>query len=360
LLVLLRKFHPGFARLLAPAPTVREAEGPTEAERYASAARSLLASVPKLTELLSGQLEETNRVSGESALAVLNQIALVQAEASRLLSTLGEVKVEASAMCGNAQTLIKASRRKLEEMGAYTRAREAEIRDDSEAIQRIVVLTKELAPMTGLIGSLCKDTRLIALNASIQAANDHSVDRGFVAVAEEMRRLAVEIGSASAQVDEVMRRIARTVEERLVDMVSIRRIETEKDWLHGLTESMTRMSGDFEAAVFGQDRLSKDCHSAVQNLFAAVLKTHELSQFQDIFRQQLEQVQNGLALVGERLGRASEPLGIGSETEFEPLDDVLVALEKTYTMRTQRNVHDAIVLEKHDGGRDAGPAIELF
>jgi methyl-accepting chemotaxis protein len=359
-LTLLRTRHPKFAAFLDPVRIESVEQEPTAAETFVVASRKLLASVPKLTELLRGQLDETNRIGGESALAVLNQISGVQGEASRLLSTLTEVRAEAAAMCGNAQTLIQSSREKLEEMGTYTRLREEEIRDDSQAIERIVTLTKDLAPLTGEIGTLSRQTRLIALNAAIQAANDQSIGRGFVTVADEMRRLAVQIGSASGQVDEIMRQVAATVEEKLSDMVSFRRIETERNWLHVLTDSMTRMSGDFESAVFGQDRLSKECHAAVQSIFAAVLKTQELSQFQDISRQQIEQVQRGLALFGERLGDASRALSTGSDEGIGSLDSILETLEGTYAMRTQRSVHARVVLDKIDDSPEARPMIELF
>lgn len=356
-LMALRRWHPRRVEFHGPSPIDRVEEGPTEAETFAASARRFLSSVPKFAELLNGQLDETNRIGGESALSVLKQISSVQDEASRLLSTLSDVRDQAALMCGNAQALIRSSRDELEEM---TRVREDGIGEDSQGIERIMALSKELVPLTCEIGALSRQTRLIALNASIQAVNDRSIGRGFVAVADEMRKLAVQIGSASGRVDEVMRQVAATVEEKLSDMVSARRIETERKWLHGLSESMSRMSGDFESAVFGQDRLSKECHAAVQSIFAAVLKTQELLQNQDITRQQIEQVQRGLALFGESLRGASEASVVGSPEGMEPLSEVLKTLEDTYTMRSQRNVHEQIVLERSTENSEVGPGIELF
>jgi hypothetical protein len=359
-LVVLRKRHPGLADLLGPVAIEPVEQEATAAERKLAEVERFLSSLPKFVDLLKAHLDETNRIGGESALSVLGQIAKVQGEASRLLATLTEVKAEATAMCGNAQALILSGREKLEEMGRYTRLREAEIHDDSQAIERIVALAKDLAPLTGAIGTLSRQTRLIALNAAIQAASDQSVGRGFVAVADEMRRLAVQIESASKQVDGVMRQVARTVEEKLVDMASERRVEAERNWLQILTDSMSRMSVDFEAAVFGLDRLSGDSHAAVQTIFAAVMKTQELAQCQDISRQQIELVQNGLSLFGERIRGAAEAMSTGSDADADSLDEAIRSLEGKYAMRTQRTVHDRVVRDRIDEARDSGPAIELF
>lgn len=359
-LVVLRKKHPGWAAFLEPAAIEPVDERSDAAEEKIAEVRHFLSSLPKLVDLLKAHLDETNRIGGESALSVLGQISKVQGEASRLLATLTDVKTEAAAMCGNAQALIRSSREKLDEMGRYTRLREVEIRDDSQAIERIVALTSELAPLTDAIGTLSRQTRLIALNAAIQAANDHSIGRGFVAVADEMRRLAVQIESASKQVDGVMRQVTRTVEEKLVDMASPRRVEAERNWLHILTDSMSRMSVDFEAAVFGLDRLSRDSHTAVQTIFAAVLKTQELAQNQDISRQQIELVQNGLSLFGEHVRGATEAMSTGSDVDIGSLDAVVETLEGKYAMRAQRTVHDRTLFDKSDDGRNKEPIVELF
>lgn len=325
-------------------------------------AHDLLDSVPRFVGLLKSQLEETNRIGGEFAISILTQISSVQHEASQLLDTLTDVRSRAAEMCDNAQALIGSSRQKLTEMDRYTHLRENEIRDDSDAIHRVVTLMEELLPLTGLIGMLSKQTRLLALNAAIQAANDQSVDRGFVAVAEEMRKLATEINSTSQQVDAVMRQVTRIVEEKLQDMVSPHRIETERNWLHTLTDSTTRMSAQFEEAVFGLDRMTRESHDTVRLIFSAVLKTHETAQLQDITRQQIELVQHGLDLLGTRLGSTAEAFEPDADrpSEIKPLDDLVLDLEARYSMQIQQSVHDRTLFEKSNAAGGREPIVELF
>lgn len=351
-------------RPLPPIPIrerpAREPVGFPEAPMRLAKTRQILSSSPKFTELLRSHLSEANRIGGESALSVLEQISRVQREASRLLASLAAARAEAVARRRDADGLISTSRRKLTEMEDGSHLREGAIRDGNAAIERTIALMETLASLTGTIGMLSQRTRLIAFNAAIKATNDSSIGRGFVAVADEMRKLAVQIESTSNQVDEVMGRISRTVKEKLVGMASIDLLETERERMHGLTASLARMSADFEATVSGLDRLSADLHASVEAMFAALLKTQESSQSQDISRQQIELVQEGLALCGARLGGAAEDPFIGSGAETPTLDDVARTLEGKYAMRAQRAVHDRLVSATIDESPETRTTIELF
>jgi methyl-accepting chemotaxis protein len=322
-LVALGKWH----QRLAPIRE-RTASEPVDADHHEIPARvaevrRLLGSVPQLTELLRSQLDETNRINGESALSVLEQISNVRGEASNLLSSLADAKAEATAMREHANASISSSRRRLSEMEDDNILRERAIREGNAAIERTIALMGTLAPLTNAIGTFSKQTRLIAFNAAIRATNDGSIGRGFVAVAEEMRKLAVQIESTSNQVDDVMGRISETVKGKLVGMASMDLIETERDRMRTLTGSMTRMSADFDAAVSGVDRLATHLHGAVETILAATVKAQELSWKQDVSHREIEHVREGLALCGDRLGNAAKPLSIGTGR----IDDLLGTLE---------------------------------
>ncbi len=361
-LLVLRKFHGHLDALLHLKPSDPL---PNQSEAFSQSTlnlQRLLSSAPQLTNLFKGQLDESNKISGEYAMQSLAQISCVQMEASSLLHTLTEVRNKAAVMCNHAQTLIETSRQKLTNLNRYTSFRETEIRDEIETIKRIVALMKDLLPLTALIGKLSKQTRLLALNASIQAANDRTVGRSFVVVAGEMRKLAVQIDSASNQVDNVMRQVSQMIEEKLINMTSAQRIEAEKNGLHTLTASMTQISDTLESTVSGMDRLAKDTQVAVQTIFDAVLKAQELAQIQDISRQQVELVQHGLDLFGDRLNAASSSIS-GEEKDFgqsHSFEDIFRNLESKYAMQTQRTIHDKLVLGKLDEPGNREGIAELF
>jgi methyl-accepting chemotaxis protein len=341
---------------------VQEPSGPgcaaaREAETRLAKVGQFLLSAPKLTALLWSHLDETNRTSGKSALSVLEQISEVRREASRLLTPLAEVRAEAAARCGHAQILILSCRRKLDEMGIHGDHREGLIRDERVAIERTIALMDTLAPLTSRIGALSKRTRLLAFNAAIQATNDSSIGRGFVAVADEMRKLAVQIEATSTQVDDVMDRLAATVKDKLVGMACVDLIEAERDRMRALAGSMTRMSVDFEAAVSALDHLSTDLHGTIEAIFASIRKAQESSQSQDLVHQQMRLVQDGLAFCGKHLGGAADAMAIGQGADLAMLDDAMRTFEARYAMRT---LHERTAPDKAAPVPETRPAIELF
>jgi methyl-accepting chemotaxis protein len=217
--------------------------------------------------------------------------------------------------------------------------------------------------MVELIRAISKQTRVLSLNAAIQAARDSSTGRTFVVVAGEMRQLAQQSETTSKEVNELVALISGTVRERLAAMVSKDRLDKDSRWLEVLSNSMGTMVHNFEVAVSDLECLSDYAHSAMQKINDTVLNVQQLAQYQDKSRQQVELVRSGL----QDLGTASEKLsrqldGTFANGEGAPdalFSGIFPALESRYTMGSQNETHDK-VLRGGTGDSRGLPAIELF
>lgn len=324
--------------------------------------QAFIASVPNLTEILQAQLTETNGVTETAALAILLRLAEVEAEAARLMSSMEASKVRAASLYGNAQALIGESRQNLDQMETYRHQRGQQVQEEGAAIQSVVAQVAELKTLTSAIREVTRMTNMLALNAAIEAARAGEAGRGFAVVAGEVRHLSKKIESAAVRIEESIAQVDETVNHKFVAMLAQHRNEDETTWISTLASTMIRLSGDFEAAVGELDGLTQNTHGAVSSIRNAVIDVLGQAQFQDTTRQQIEHVQNGLAMCGQRMSHVEQGLA-GDWTEpldIESLDEVVETLRASYTMQSQHTTHHAVVGGKSATVENERPAIELF
>jgi len=323
--------------------------------------QAFVASVPNLTEILQAQLTETNGVTETAALAILQRLAEVEAEAARLMSSMDISKARAASLYDNAQVLIGESRQNLGEMETYRHQREQQVQEEGVAIKSVVAQVAELKTLTSAIREVTRMTNMLALNAAIEAARAGEAGRGFAVVAGEVRNLSKQIESAAVRIEDSIGQVAETVSNKFVAMLAQHR-KDETRWISTLASTMSRLSGDFEAAVGELDGLTQNTHGAVSSIRNAVIDVLGQAQFQDTTRQQIEHVQNGLAMCGQRMSHVEQGLA-GDWTEpldIEPLDEVVETLRASYTMQSQHTTHHAVVGGESATIENERPAIELF
>ncbi|GAA3270123.1 hypothetical protein GCM10020258_43540 [Sphingomonas yabuuchiae] len=76
-------------------------------------------------------------------------------------------------------------------------------RDLTRVIRRRNDLNRETVAMLERVGRISANTRLVALNASIEAARLGAQGRGFAVVAEEVRNLSVETSDVLVEISRI-------------------------------------------------------------------------------------------------------------------------------------------------------------
>ena len=321
-----------------------------------------LASVPPLTDVLQSHLTQTNHTTEAAAVAILHRLTEVEGEAARLLLIQEAGKVRAASLYEDAKGLIKESRKNLEEMEMYRLQRAQKVQEEGAAIQSVVTQVQGLKSLTSAIREVTRMTNLLALNAAIEAARAGVAGRGFAVVAGEVRHLSKQIETAAVRIEESITQVSDTVNNKFVPMVAQHHHDDETRWLTALAATMTRLSGDFEATVGELDGLTKNTHGAVSSIRDAVIDVLGQTQFQDATRQQIEQVQSGLALCGQRMADVKQGLAgdLMKPLSIEPLDEILETLRESYTMQSQHTTHHLVVGGQSMKDSSDRPAIELF
>ncbi len=96
----------------------------------------------------------------------------------------------------------------------------SEIRDKVKAIANTILelsnFTQQIGEITSAVSDLAKQSKMLSLNASIEAAKAGEAGKGFSVVAQEVRNLAEQSEQATKQVQKILEDISRATEKAVM------------------------------------------------------------------------------------------------------------------------------------------------
>jgi len=312
-------------------------------------------------DVMHNQIGDSLADSEHEVVDVIEQIGILNSKANKQRE-----RISASIKSGKQlteSTTLRVENNK-EIIAAINVQLEAQNEDFRNNFQRIQGLSQEvgaLTPLIKVIASIAQQTNLLALNADIEAARAGSAGRGFAVVANEVRQLAVLSTKAASDISTKIQATCTRVNK---EMTSARKSLE----LHEASGAMSRLVTDLSAMqseFAGNSQLLLDVITDVDRNYEESVDrlTRALGhiQFQDVMKQRMEQVQEGLMDMREHLQQMSANLAdLGWETNFDhTFTDMLEVHKSRYRMASQTITHLAV-----SGGQSRAeldrPAIELF
>jgi methyl-accepting chemotaxis protein len=313
-------------------------------------------SLLKLNEILRGHLTDATAGSEAAALVIITRLREVHQVSSTLLEILRDQQRRATEFASDQQQRLLINQDMLKSVSGYQVQRQ----QDTRRIDKVFLRVQELAGLTDIISQVSAQTNMLAVNAAIQAAHAGEAGRGFKVVADEVRLLSRQTADAAQRIHKVVDAVNAAVKESLSGVFSEVSTQEANEQMTVITDKVT------ELAVASQEMAAYLCDithrgfGASETIFSDVLGMLDEMQFQDISRQQIEQVQNAMTRVDgycRELAGHFDQQGI-SEINLLPLGEIIESIHESYVMQSQRTVHQGVL--GATATEAAAPKFELF
>jgi methyl-accepting chemotaxis protein len=323
-------------------------------------AASDLSHLPTLTHLLNDQLHAITIETERSAFGIVERLQLIDGVIEELVSTVSSGAQEAEQMIQIGEKNVSSNVHLIENLNQYIQNRFVEFESDRQSISVVVQQARSMTSLIDMIKGISSQTNLLALNAAIEAARAGEVGRGFAVVADEVRKLSGETDIAVTKIQQGIGRVAQTIEEQFKNKLEHENTEQEKEVLESFSSHLDSMSVNYHRLMQRDEEMLahlKETSTALASMFMEVLAS---IQFQDVTRQQIEQVQGALSRLDVHVVQMVDMMRNKDFSSSASIKDHFEQIYQGYVMDHQRAIHDAAVGGTHGDASKAQQKIELF
>ena len=257
-----------------------------EIGRVSRATKAMLHELRRLTAALNRSAAETAAMAREITVGSEHMAASAQqmAETSSDLSVQStEMASTIQAMAGDAGQLVaiaaeldagahdgvernarlrdlaRENRQRLDDNATVLQTLAAEVRENAEAVQALAEASEEIRNFVALVQKMARQSKLLALNAAMEAARAGERGEGFAVVASEVRRLAASSTAAAERTEQLVSQVLQRVE--VSRLSSARAVETVRAVVE-TTQATYESFGHIEQAVAEADRWTGEIERA--------------------------------------------------------------------------------------------------
>jgi len=319
--------------------------------------RQTVADLPQYNAVLGRQLSEAIEQSETALLAVVARIVTVHEKAGYQADRIG---TSSNGLMEVTQDQIRKNKQVIQALNAFSCTQSDQLKDNLIRIQKLSDEMEQMRPMVNDISDIADRTNLLALNAAIEAARAGEAGRGFAVVADEVRRLSTQTNKSAKEIAD---RITLVTGQAQTETGNARRLiehDAESQQFRNMAGNLSEIEDRFRAASANLEESIQSIDQSNRVIVEEISIVMGELQFQDVLRQRVEHVNDGLDYLN---GLARDTLLWLDGTEELPeqrLSEHLDALSKRYVMQAQRSTHDAVTGQGGGASDGAGRKIELF
>ncbi len=306
--------------------------------RMEGALKKIILKVKEAAAKLNSTSNEIVAASEEQASGASQQASNVSettAALEELSATARQIAENSEAQEGMAESTLKNAEDSLKAM-AKAEAVMSEIRSRTETSARKIMdlgeKSQKIGKVLGIINEIAAETKMLSLNAAIEASRAGEAGKGFSVVAAEIRKLAENVVKSTGSIEEMLKEIqgaANTsvmASEENVKIVGtgaqeLERVKTALEEIVHLAEQATNAAREVSMTT-GQQKIASEQTAAAMREISEVAR-----QTADVSAQTTTSVK-GLHRLAKELKNLVSAFRVASEPERDGMNDI----EKTGTV----------------------------
>lgn len=331
-------------------------------EAVIDSAANDLGELPSLTRILNEQLHAITAETERSAYSIMERLQVIDGVINDLMSTVTTSAHEGEAMIEAGEKSIGLNVGLIQNLNDYIQERHDESEADLASINVVVEQAQSLTSLVDMIKNISSQTNLLALNAAIEAARAGEVGRGFAVVADEVRKLSGQTDLAVSKIQEGISDVMETIQEQFRNKLEHSKLDQQKAVLESFTTHLDSMGSNYHQLIVRDEKLLAHLNSTSQTLSSMFMEVLANIQFQDVTRQQIEQIQKALSSLDAHIAQLVEMMRSKDFSNAAPIKDRIDKIYEGYVMDMQRDIHMSALGGNSGRGGAATSArkIELF